>query len=63
MVATTIARFRTREPAPTTLSVLPLGDRGDRLRKRLAAVASSPYGDAGEYRRLVQQLNELNGQV
>ena len=63
MVATTIARFKTSEAAPRTLSVMPLGDRGDRLRKRLAAVASSPYGDADEYRRMVKELNELNGQV
>ncbi|MBC3842572.1 heavy metal-binding domain-containing protein [Streptacidiphilus sp. 4-A2] len=63
MVATTIARFKTKEAPPKTLSVMPLGNRGDRLRKRLAAVASSPYGDATEYRRMVQELNELNGQV
>jgi uncharacterized protein YbjQ (UPF0145 family) len=63
MVATTIARFTTREAAPRTLSVMPLGNRGDRLRQRLAAVASSPYGDAAEYRRLARELNELGGQV
>ncbi len=63
MVATTIARFKTTEAAPKTLSVMPLGDRGDRLRKRLAAVAGSPYGDVGEYRRLSRELNELNGQM
>ena len=39
---------------------MPLGDRGERLRKRLAAVASSPYGDGGEYMRLVQEITELN---
>jgi hypothetical protein len=61
MVGTTIARFRTRQEPPRTLSVLPLGDRGELLRRRLAAVASSPYGDRSEYRRLVQELNELGG--
>jgi uncharacterized protein YbjQ (UPF0145 family) len=60
MVGTTIARFETRSQPPRTLSVMPLGDRGDRLRRRLAAVASSPYGDRGEYRRLVQEISELN---
>jgi hypothetical protein len=53
MVGTTIARFRARQQPPRTLPVMPLGDRGDLLRKRLAAVASSPYGDRGEYRRLL----------
>jgi uncharacterized protein YbjQ (UPF0145 family) len=60
MVGTTIARFTVRKQQPRTLSVMPLGDRGDRLRRRLAAVASSPYGDRGEYRRLVQEISELN---
>jgi uncharacterized protein YbjQ (UPF0145 family) len=60
MVGTTIARFRSRQQRPRTLSVMPLGDRGDVLRKRLAAVASSPYGDRGEYRRLEQEISELN---
>ncbi|MEV6006253.1 heavy metal-binding domain-containing protein [Streptomyces sp. NPDC051976] len=60
MVGTTIARFRARQEPPRTLSVLPLGARGDVLRKRLAAVASSPYGDRGEYRRLVQEIDELD---
>ena len=39
---------------------MPLGDRGDRLRRRLAAVAAGSYGDRAEYGRLVQQINELN---
>jgi uncharacterized protein YbjQ (UPF0145 family) len=60
MVGTTVARFRARREPPRTLSVMPLGDRGEVLRKRLAAVASSPYGDRGEYRRLVQEISELN---
>ena len=59
MVGTTIARFKTRQEAPRTLSVMPLGDRGELLRRRLAAVASSPYGDRAEYRRLVQELSDL----
>ena len=59
MVGTTIARFKTRREAPRTLSVMPLGDRGELLRRRLAAVASSPYGDRAEYRRLVQELSDL----
>jgi uncharacterized protein YbjQ (UPF0145 family) len=59
MVATTIARFQARRQPPRTLSVMPLGDRGDVLRKRLAAVVSSPYGDRGEYTRLVQEISEL----
>ncbi|WP_051950713.1 heavy metal-binding domain-containing protein [Actinacidiphila yeochonensis] len=60
MVGTTVARFRLRKPPPRTLSVMPLGDRGARLRKRLAAVESSPYGDRMEYRRLVEEISELN---
>ncbi|WP_370085236.1 heavy metal-binding domain-containing protein [Streptacidiphilus sp. MAP12-16] len=61
MVGTTIARFRARQEPPRTLSVMPLGDRGELLRRRLAAVASSPYGDRSEYRRLEQELSELGG--
>jgi uncharacterized protein YbjQ (UPF0145 family) len=60
MVGTTVARFRARQQPPRTLTVMPLGDRGEKLRKRLAAVASSPYGDRAEYTRLVQQISELN---
>jgi uncharacterized protein YbjQ (UPF0145 family) len=60
MVGTTIAQFRARREPPRTLSVMPLGDRGKVLRKRLAAVAASPYGDRGEYRRLEQEISELN---
>jgi uncharacterized protein YbjQ (UPF0145 family) len=59
MVGTTVARFASRSEPPRTLSVMPLGDRGELLRRRLAAVASSPYGDRSEYRRLVQELDEL----
>lgn len=61
MVGTTIARFKARREPPRTLSVMPLGDRGELLRRRLAAVASSPYGDRSQYQRLVQELNELGG--
>ncbi len=61
MVGTTVARFETRTAPPATLTVMPLGNRGDRLRKRLAAVASSPYGDRTEYRRLVEELDETGG--
>jgi uncharacterized protein YbjQ (UPF0145 family) len=61
MVGTSIARFENAGAAPRTLSVMPLGDRGAKLRRRLAAVASSPYGDRMEYRRLVEEINELNG--
>ncbi|WP_405587565.1 heavy metal-binding domain-containing protein [Streptomyces sp. NBC_01190] len=60
MVGTTIARFRAGQQPPRTLLVMPLGDRGTKLRKRLAAVESSPYGDRAEYRRLVQEVSELN---
>ncbi|MEE4545907.1 heavy metal-binding domain-containing protein [Streptomyces sp. V4-01] len=60
MVGTTIARFAPRRQPPATLSVMPLGDRGDRLRGRLAAAAASPYGDRGRYPRLVEEISELN---
>jgi uncharacterized protein YbjQ (UPF0145 family) len=60
MLGTTIARFESWQRPQPTLSVLPLGDHGDRLRSRLAAAASSPYGDRGQYRRLVQEISELN---
>jgi uncharacterized protein YbjQ (UPF0145 family) len=56
MVGTTIARFRTRAEQPPTLTVMPLDGRGQRLRRRLAAVASSPYGEETEYRRLLEEL-------
>ncbi|MDH6574483.1 heavy metal-binding domain-containing protein [Kitasatospora sp. MAP5-34] len=62
MVGTTIARFEAKKTRPATLTVMPLGNRGDRLRKRLAAVASSPYGDRLEYRKLVEELNDVGGQ-
>ncbi|MBF9073334.1 heavy metal-binding domain-containing protein [Streptacidiphilus fuscans] len=62
MIGTSIARFRTGDQKPRTLSVMPLGKRGDRLRQRLAAVASSPYGDPNEYRRLADELSELGDQ-
>jgi hypothetical protein len=41
---------------------MPLGKRSDRLRKRLEAVASSPYGDPNEYRRLLNELKDLGDQ-
>jgi uncharacterized protein YbjQ (UPF0145 family) len=62
MIGTSIARFRTKAEPPRTLSVMPLGKRGDRLRKRLQAVSSSPYGDPHEYRRLLTELQELGDQ-
>jgi len=61
MIGTAIARFRVRQPPPRTLSVMPLGDRGARLRRRLAAVVSDPYRDYAEYRRLVQEISEVDG--
>ncbi|WP_377272805.1 heavy metal-binding domain-containing protein [Peterkaempfera sp. SMS 1(5)a] len=62
MVGTAIARFRTRAQPQQTLTVMPLGRRGERLSRRLAAVASSPYGDPAEYRRLLRELNEQGDQ-
>ncbi|WP_055589652.1 heavy metal-binding domain-containing protein [Streptacidiphilus griseoplanus] len=62
MVGTAIARFRTGAPPQRTLTVLPLGRRGERLRARLDAVASTPYGDPAEYRRLLRELQEEAGQ-
>jgi uncharacterized protein YbjQ (UPF0145 family) len=62
MIGTSIARFHTTAEPPRTLSVMPLGKRGDRLRKRLQAVASSPYGDRDEYRRLLAELRDLGDQ-
>lgn len=58
MVGTTIARFRAGRAPARTLSVMPLGDRGERLRRRLAEVASSPYGSRDEYLRLVEEITE-----
>ncbi|WP_084704313.1 heavy metal-binding domain-containing protein [Phaeacidiphilus oryzae] len=62
MVGTDIARFRTSAPAPQTLSVLPLGNRGDRLRQRLAAAASSPYADRQRVGELADELRDLGDQ-
>ncbi|MEY9877388.1 uncharacterized protein YbjQ (UPF0145 family) [Streptacidiphilus sp. MAP12-33] len=62
MIGTSIARFRTTAAAPRTLSVMPLGKRGDRLRQRLDAIASSPYGDRDQYRRLLGELQDLGDQ-
>lgn len=62
MVGTTIARFEVGARRPPTLAVMPLGKRGERLRRRLAAVESSPYGDPAERRRLVTELTELGDQ-
>ena len=40
-----------RRQPPATLSVMPLGNRGDVLRKRLAGGGvQSTYGERGEYR-------------
>ncbi|MFJ4922323.1 heavy metal-binding domain-containing protein [Streptomyces sp. NPDC088725] len=62
MVGTTIARFATRSRRPPTLAVLPLGKRGERLRTRLAAMDSSPYGDPAERRKVAEELAELGDQ-
>ncbi|QIQ03456.1 heavy metal-binding domain-containing protein [Streptomyces liangshanensis] len=62
MIGTTIARFRTRAERPPTLAVMPLGRRGERLRRRLAAMEASPYGDPAERRRLGAELEELGDQ-
>jgi len=62
MVGTTIARFEATTERPPTLAVMPLGSRGDLLRRRIAAVESSPYGDPAERRRLARQLSELGNQ-
>ncbi|BBA95643.1 hypothetical protein RVR_582 [Actinacidiphila reveromycinica] len=61
MVGSSIARFRVRTPPPRTLSVMPLGDRGAKLRRRLATVAMSPYADRAQYQRLVEEISELDG--
>ncbi|WP_435133520.1 heavy metal-binding domain-containing protein [Actinacidiphila sp. bgisy144] len=61
MVGTSIARFQVRTPPPRTLSVLPLGDRGAKLRRRLATAAASPYVDNAQYRRLVEEIHEFDG--
>jgi len=58
MVGSTIARFRARRQPSPTLSVLPLGDRGERLRRRLAAVSSGSYGDRAEFMRAVEEISE-----
>ncbi|MBP0458629.1 heavy metal-binding domain-containing protein [Streptomyces montanisoli] len=62
MIGTTVAGFRRRPAEPRTLAVLPLGRRSERLRARLAAVASSPYGDPLERARLADELRELGDQ-
>jgi len=62
MVGTTIAHFDARAQRPPTLAVMPLGKRGERLRARLAAVESSPYGDPSEQRRIAAELAELGDQ-
>jgi hypothetical protein len=61
-VGTTIARFRSGAPRQPTLAVMPLGRRGERLRRRLAAVESSPYGDPAVARRLAAELSEMGEQ-
>ncbi|MFI5757659.1 heavy metal-binding domain-containing protein [Streptomyces sp. NPDC051569] len=62
MVGTTIARFEAGARRPPTLAVMPLGRRGERLRRRLAAVESSPYGDPAESERLAAELSDLGEQ-
>jgi hypothetical protein len=62
MIGTTVARFTARTRPPATLAVMPLGRRGERLRLRLAAMESSPYGDPAERRRLAAELSELGDQ-
>lgn len=62
MIGTTVARFDAGTPGPPTLAVMPLGRRGERLRKRLAAMESSPYGERSERDRLAAELAELGDQ-
>jgi uncharacterized protein YbjQ (UPF0145 family) len=62
MVGTDIARFRSSAPPRSTLSVMPLGSRGDRLRKRIEAAAASPYADRQQIRRMADELRELGDQ-
>lgn len=62
MIGTAIARFATPARQQPTLTVMPLGTRGQRLRRRLAAVASSPYGDGAAYQRFAEELRDLDDQ-
>jgi len=62
MVGTAIARFHRSAPPTSTMAVLPLGNRGDRLRKRLAQAAASPYGDRERIQQLARELREAEGQ-
>ncbi|WP_329456986.1 hypothetical protein [Streptomyces sp. NBC_01497] len=62
MIGTSVAAFRRSTTKPSTLAVLPLGRHSDRLRARLAAVESSPYGDPLERSRLVEELHDLGEQ-
>jgi hypothetical protein len=62
MIGTTVAHFRPGAVGPPTMAVMPLGRRSERLRRRLAAVESSPYGDPVERRRLAEELSELGDQ-
>jgi uncharacterized protein YbjQ (UPF0145 family) len=62
MIGTSVAAFRSSPAEPSTLAVLPLGKHSDRLRARLAAVESSPYGDPLERTRIVEELRGLGDQ-
>ncbi|MGQ4516668.1 hypothetical protein [Streptomyces sp. DW26H14] len=62
MIGTSVAAFHRAPAEPRTLAVLPLGRRSDRLRARLAAVESSPYGDPLERTRIVEELRGLGQQ-
>lgn len=62
MIGTTVARFSRTAAGPRTLAVMPLDRRSDRLRRRLAAVASSPYGSRAEYREILTELRDLGDQ-
>jgi hypothetical protein len=58
MVGSTIAQFEIRGKRPRTLSVMPLGDRGEVLRARLAAL-SGPDGEPGQDARSILKIGEL----
>ncbi|MET7642507.1 heavy metal-binding domain-containing protein [Streptomyces sp. NPDC005426] len=60
MVGTAITRFRTLRQPQETLSVLPLGSGGERLRERLAAMAPGSKGERRGYERPAQEIMERN---
>jgi hypothetical protein len=59
MVGSTIAHFDIRGKRPRTMSVMPLGDRGEVLRARLAAVSGSD-GEGGQDAQPIVKIGELN---